>query len=184
MWKKIDGMPHKVNCLGEVYTPVNNRMLNTKGVECYSLSYKGKVVQRTKTSLLREYFPYEWIKYLDDDETAKPLYGGKYFVTDKGRVWSMRTWKWLSIFQCVTGHTTYYYGVNMNTTHHYIHQVVGRTFLPEYKEGLHILHKDETLCYPNINYLDNLWVGTHQDNMTDMSNKGRQGRCGGRPKKC
>jgi len=37
-----------------------------------------------------------------------------------------------------------------------------------------ILHKDETLPYPQINYIDNLYVGTNGDNMKDMWEKQRR----------
>ena len=59
-----------------------------------------------------------------------------------------------------------------------IHTLVGRAFLPGYKEGLLILHKNEDLSFPEINYADNLWVGTQSDNRKDCLVKGRnnQGR--------
>ena len=58
-----------------------------------------------------------------------------------------------------------------HSTH--IHTLVGRHFCEDYKQGLFILHKDETLPYPQINYLPNLFVGTQKDNVDDKFAKGR-----------
>ena len=45
---------------------------------------------------------------------------------------------------------------------------------------MYILHKNETLNYPNVNFLDNLYVGTQKDNIIDKNIKNR-GRHGGKP---
>ena len=49
---------------------------------------------------------------------------------------------------------------------------MGRNFLP-WKDGLFVLHKKETLPYPQINYLNNLWIGTKKDNSIDREEKNR-----------
>ena len=45
--------------------------------------------------------------------------------------------------------------------------------MPEYEEGMLILHKDEALPFPEINYVENLWCGTQSDNRKDCVKKGR-----------
>jgi hypothetical protein len=52
--------------------------------------------------------------------------------------------------------------------------LVGRHFLPEYKSGLIICHKDETLPFPEVHWVDNLWAGTQSENIKDMWSKGRR----------
>jgi hypothetical protein len=115
---------------------------------------------------------YDFIQYLDDNEECKELkdYPG-YFITTKGRVWSTirKTGKWLSLYK----QDKYYYGVTVAGGNKLIHQLVGRNFLPEYKQGLCILHKDESLPYPEINYIENLYVGTKKDNTIDRNLKNR-----------
>ena len=54
-----------------------------------------------------------------------------------------------------------------------LHTLVGRHFLPEYEQGMFILHKDETLPFPEINYVENLWCGTQSDNRKDCLKKRR-----------
>ena len=123
------------------------------------------------TTILREFYTYEWIKHLQEGEEVKPLreYPG-YFITSLGRVWSMKQYKFLSVRK----QGEYYWRVNMGkNTSTLIHILVGRNFLPEYREGLLILHKEETLSYPEINYPENLWVGTYSDNQQDRRRKCR-----------
>jgi hypothetical protein len=125
---------------------------------------------------------YDFLHQLEEDEECKELkdYPG-YFITTKGRVWSSIKGKgrWLSSYK----QGQYYWGVMVggkNGGNKLIHQLVGRNFLNEYKIGLKILHKNENLDYPNINFLDNLYVGTQKDNIVDKNIKNR-GRHGGKP---
>lgn len=118
---------------------------------------------------------YNFIHQLENDEECKELkdYPG-YFITTKGRVWSSVKGKgrWLSQYK----QSQYYWGVmfgGKSRGNKLVHQLVGRNFLKEYKDGLNILHKDEALDYPNINFLDNLYVGTAKDNVIDKHIKNR-----------
>lgn len=113
---------------------------------------------------------WEWIKYLEEGEECKELkeHPGS-FITNRGRVWSMKKYRFLSI----KPHHKYYYKVCVGEKTYHIHRLVGRNFLPEYEEGLFILHKEETLPFPEIHYVENLWVGTQGDNMRDRSIKKR-----------
>ena len=80
-----------------------------------------------------------------------------YFITSMGRVWNSKKERWMK------GHkhnsTSYAYAVSLSKNGkkdtRTIHRLVGTHFLKEYKEGLHILHKDENLPYPEINNVDN-----------------------------
>lgn len=125
---------------------------------------------------------YDFIHQLEDGEECKELkdYPG-YFITTKGRVWSSIKGKgrWLSQYR----QGKYYWGVQIGGRsggNKLIHQLVGRNFLKDYKNGIHILHKNETLDYPYVNFLDNLYIGTQQDNIIDKNIKNR-GRYRGKP---
>jgi hypothetical protein len=124
---------------------------------------------------------YDFLHQLEEDEECKELrdYPG-YFITTKGRVWSSIKGKgrWMSSYK----QGQYYWGVMIggrNGGNKLIHQLVGRNFLNEYRIGLKILHKNENLDHPNINFLDNLYVGTQKDNIIDKNTKNR-GRHGGK----
>ena len=125
-------------------------------------------------------------QYLEDGEKCKemlPNHPG-FFITTRGRVWIEKKKRWASTSQEKTYHdkrrknfpsnTRYYSKVNIGKTCTRIHILVGRYFLPEYETGKFILHKDETLLYPEINYVENLWVGDNSDNMKDMWGKKRR----------
>lgn len=134
---------------------------------------------------------YEFIKHLEEGEECRELkqYPG-YYITTRGRVWSARSSRFLTPQKQKTyadkrrgykppAHNRYFYSVCIMVgggkyVAPRIHTLVGRAFLPEYREGLFILHKEETLPYPQINYVENLWVGNNKDNMEDMWRKGRR----------
>jgi hypothetical protein len=96
-----------------------------------------------------------------------------YFITTKGRCYNAKKQKFM-VFRLDTkrgwGENDYYYRNWIG----YAHTLVGRSFLEDYEPGKFILHKDETLPYPQINYVENLWVGTNSDNMKDMWDKQRR----------
>ena len=121
-------------------------------------------------------YPYHWIEQLGDGEEATAVRGyPQFYVTTYGRVYSRKT------HQFVLGQRqgNYYHSVMLSAPdgsmrrRRCIHQLVGRHFIPEWREGLCVLHRDETLPYPQINALSNLWVGTQMDNVKDMYDKGR-----------
>ena len=150
-WKEIKDFPlYEVSSLGRVRGKTGKVLKPSK---FYSLHKDGIQYKRSPTRLLRENFSYEWIKDLRDGEEVKPLkeYPG-YFITSMGRVWSVFGYRFLSIHL----HRKYYYCVKIKGKSLEVHTLVGRNFLPEYREGLHICHKEETLPYPEINYKENL----------------------------
>lgn len=120
---------------------------------------------------------YEWISQLGDDETATPIrHHSGYFVTDKGRVYSTISNRWLKdLLMTATKRrpNPYTYQVKLDGYSTHIHTLVGRHFCEGYQPGLNILHKDETLPYPQINYADNLYIGTQADNNRDKFQKKR-----------
>lgn len=129
---------------------------------------------------------YDIVQHLNDGEEGKemlPEYPG-YFITTRGRVWISKKKRWASINKEKTYqdkrrknipiNKRYYHRVNVCKTSTRVHILVGRYFLQNYKPGMFILHKEETLSYPEINYLENLWVGTNSDNMKDMWKKRRR----------
>ena len=131
------------------------------------------------STLMKEHFPYEWIKNLDDDEEVRPIRGFPgYYITNKGRVWTMTQQRWLSISKDKSPNTSSYYwdvglvGPDGKVKVKNVHQLVGRSFLP-WEEGLCVLHKEEDLPFPEINFLSNLWLGTYDDNNKDKVRKGR-----------
>ena len=93
-----------------------------------------------------------------------------FLISNKGRLYNTKTKR----FRKPNNRTgTYYYyfpGVEGKT--YETHSLVGRHFLP-HTGGL-ILHKEENLSYPEINFLENLWVGTVSDNAKDAFSKGRR----------
>lgn len=128
---------------------------------------------------------YEFIKYLNEGEECREILPEfpDYFITTHGRVWSNKGQRFLTGVRKEgrRGGESYYYRVGMYNTlkqcrYRYLHTLVGRYLLPEYREGLCILHRDETLSYPEINHIDNLWVGSRSDNLRDMWSKNRRSR--------
>lgn len=182
-WKSINGFispKYYISNLGRVYVdgkrkqyikPQKHKTTSSLQVRLYDGVNK-KYVKKNIKGLIREYFFYEFIKHLEEGEECKELkeYPG-YYITTKGRVWSSFTQEFRTITKSVY---MYYHSISFKRgdTHH-IHKLVGRTFLEEYTPGKIILHKDETLSYPQIHYLENLSVGTYQDNVDDMIEKNR-----------
>lgn len=167
---------YSLSNMGECFSPYGKKLkLDTSGgYDTYTLIKEGKRNKVSVSKLMRETYPYEWIKYLQEGEEVKPLkeYPG-YFITTRGRVWSSMRWNFLTL----NSTDKYYYSMRIGGREgitYNIHTLVGRNFLPEYREGLLILHKEETLSYPEINYVENLWVGTKKDNSVDMYRKGRE----------
>ena len=169
-WKPIKGLPpYEFSNLGRVRG--NRGLVKPAPNKSWLLVKDKKRVAVSYSKLMRELFPYEWIKELEEEEEAKPIKGYEgYFITNKARVFSIKSWSWIKFS---LNKSYYYLGGPFGS---YLHTLVGRHFLSDWKEGLFILHKEETLSYPEINFPENLWVGTHQDNRQDCWNKDRQGR--------
>lgn len=183
-WKEVRGFPnYEISNLGVVRNKTTGNPLTidhnkSNGVGRVFLSKGGRGTKRTRSisTLMNENWKYEWIKELDDDEECKECHGCPgWYITTKGRIFSTHYYRWVK----PTKGGSYYWFVKYGSGKKGvskgfpIHTLVGRTFFTEYQEGLLILHKEEGLPYPQINYLSNLWLGTWSDNNQDTWNKGR-----------
>ena len=189
-WRTIPSLEgrYEINLSGEVRRTKDKKILKPNQRAIYNSSWglgrKGEKFRwaRSATSLLDEVFPFWWIKDLEEGEEAKDCYGFPgYFITTFGRVYSTHHHQWMKLSFL----PPYYYEFSLyldgKRKKCYSHTLVGRSFLPEWREGLFILHRDETLSFPEINHPNNLWVGTQKDNVRDAVRKGRQkGWCEGR----
>ncbi len=178
-WKPLNVSPesHFVSNYGRMFQlgkqgrkAAIKTFIPSKHYPTYLLRIKGKTTLISLSTIMREHWKFEFIKDLDDGEECKQIIGyPDYYVTNRGRVFSMFTYKW----QNPDNVFDYYYRTTLNRQSKFIHTLVGRHFLPDYREGLLICHKEETLSFPEINFVDNLWVGTHSENTQDGFKKGR-----------
>jgi len=171
-WKQVKGHEgYEVSSDGRVRTNKRIPKILKHNGKGYRL---GNSLVSTST-LMRTHFPYEWLSQLDDDEEAAPIKDfDAYYITNKGRIFSMASYRWLTPDKVKS--KEYYWKVLLHQDNRrkdvLVHQLVGRHFL-EYKEGLCVLHKNEALPYPNINFATNLWLGTIKENNDDKIEKGR-----------
>jgi hypothetical protein len=93
-----------------------------------------------------------------------------FLISNKGRLYNTKTKRFRKPRN--TPGTYYYYFGGVEGKTYETHSLVGRHFLP-HTGGL-ILHKEENLSYPEINFVENLWVGTESDNAKDAFSKGRR----------
>ena len=99
-----------------------------------------------------------------------PLYN----ITNYGRVWSTITNKFLTPCKERNYHKVSLKDATGKRRMRHVHILVGRHYLPDYKEGMNILHIDETLPYPQRHSVANLRVGTQAQNIKEMYDKGRR----------
>jgi hypothetical protein len=184
-WKPISSLEDRYEiCLEtkEVRIVKNKKLLklNKQGYynSSWGLGFSGKKYRwgRSVNSLMDEVFPFWWIQKLNEDEECTEIknFSG-YYITNQGKIYSIYAHKWTE----GKYKFPYYYSVELYKNgikfKQHIHTLIGRHFLKEYQKGMLILHKDETLPYPQINYPDNLWVGNCKDNNVDRCKKGRSG---------
>ena len=174
IYKEIPSAPgYKISKDGEVIGKMGKPL--RPGCGQINIRRDGRTFKRTIKSLLSETWVIDgWKQELEPDEEWKVVNGfDDYIITSKGRVWSKINNRWLT----ATRESKYYWKVSLKRNKKSytpnIHMLVGRHFLPEYKEGLNILHDNEELPFPQINYVDNLWAGTPLENSNDMLDKGR-----------
>jgi hypothetical protein len=131
--------------------------------------------------LLKETYPWGFLEDLGEDEELRPItdFPG-YYVSNRGRVWSEGTYSWLE--GTPSPRCYYYREVQLwkdgKCYGRKLHTLVGRHFLPDWKEGLFILHREEDIPEPEINFPENLYVGTLSDNTRDQIRKGRHNNFG------
>lgn len=191
-WKVITKYPnYEVSNLGNVRNSKTGQVRKwskTTG-NGFTMSFNGGTQKGggnlTKSSLMREYWKYEFIKDLDDDEECKELtLSPNYFITTKGRIFSLYEYNWMKTFNRRTSSSNrgYYDGdynqsvnlrINGKSSSRNISRLVGMTFLPDFNPSLEVLHIDENLPDDKVNCLNNLKMGTHQENCQERFKKGR-----------
>ena len=137
--------------------------------------------------LYSDTFGIPWSELLEEGEEVKPVIvegirKGDEYITSFGRLCSGRKLRFVRVNHNMEDYYTevggYYSPVGLkridetyyNTR---LHTLVGRAFLSDYKQGLLICHKDETLPPDEINRVENLFIGDHKINGIDMVSKGR-----------
>jgi len=185
-WREIKGFPlYEISNTGVVRRRDNKRLCKvdkpvSRGEGRVYLFFAPKKKRtRSISTLMGDNWRWEWIRELEEGEEARECWGFPgYFITNRGRVWSEHSYRWLAI----TKTHSYYYSVRVGgkaAKNLPLHTLVGRSFLPEWEDGLLICHRDEELSFPEINFVENLWVGTSSDNNKDAFAKGRnKGRPG------
>lgn len=115
--------------------------------------------------------------YLDDeymDERWKPIVDfpwPDYWISNKGRVWSNRTQKFMygtPTGRC--GHLDVSFVYGGRRYHRYIHCLVARAFIPNPNGYKLVRHLDDN---PDNNWVENLAWGTQLNNVQDCINNGR-----------
>lgn len=127
--------------------------------------------ERGKIRFSRPEYPLQ----IDERIRDIPGYEGYYQVTDFGRVWSVKSRKWMGPVPYSKGR---YLKVNLSkngkVTNHDLHQLVCSAFNPKpeykYEFKLEIAHKDGN---GHNNRLDNLIWKTHSENELDKKLYGR-----------
>ena len=180
-WRQITGCRsgYLLSNLGRVTAPSGRelKISTAQGYNAFAVVLEdGKKRSRGVSRLMRENWRYDWINELEDGEEAKPVVGHPgFFITNRGRLWSDWRWRWSSPWRCKNP-PGYYWSVSVgsrpNITNINLHTLVGRHFL-DWEEGLLVLHDKENLSFPEINWVENLWVGTYEDNNRDAVTKGR-----------
>ncbi|AIX41314.1 hypothetical protein Syn7803C11_233 [Synechococcus phage ACG-2014f] len=140
----------------------------------------GSRQQLYQNKLLPQHYPFYWINQLEEGEECRnityiyqhPMPPYKYFITNRGRVWSNISNRFLET-QHNYGRGGYYDRITIDTHSVNTHWLVGRYFLENWYAGCFVCHRCETLPYPNRNYPTNLWVGNNSSNQLDSESKQR-----------
>ena len=122
----------------------------------------------------------DWDEYDDlDGEVWVPLQGWEdlYVISNKGRVKNIKS----GVLKRPTPSNKLYYHhgykfqrtKNEPTEGSSVSTLVGRHFLPDYEEGMYILHRNEDLPFPEVHFVENLRVGSQSENIQEMYDRGR-----------
>jgi hypothetical protein len=119
--------------------------------------------------LYNKYFPYEWIKDLEEGEECRehPTHKG-YYLTTKGRCFSTHMWEWCEI-GLVKGFP--YPRITIHRKPKLIHILLCETFIPNPHNLPMVLHKNDI----KTDYrLENLYWGEVKQNYQDSVKNGRR----------
>lgn len=126
-----------------------------------------------------DYFPGEFV-YGDDVYVPDEYMGEKwwyvseapgYMVSDRGRVWSEKTQRFLKIRDLDDhGHLGVAMSRNGKDIYRYVHRLIGKAFIPN-PTDLPIVRHLNDIPYDNV--VENLEWGTQKDNMADAKANGR-----------
>ena len=170
----LDILGYEVSLQGRVK---NTKTGTIRGGKFTTVPINGVHSQITPLKIRKLYFHYDglWKNQLDDGEKVVPLTGFPgYYITSYARVYCEKNDLWITP-QNVTN--TYYHRFSLRSGGKHVglslSTQVGRHFLEGYEEGLFICHKDETLPYPQIHSVDNLFLGTPSENHLDLIRKKR-----------
>jgi len=108
---------------------------------------------------------YEWCYQVSNLGSVKSLSRYKSKIEKILKPWIAKWWYWIVIL-CV----------NNNKKTYKVHRLVAQVFLwlDINNPKICVCHKDEIFKNWKLdNSVNNLWLGTHQDNMNDMNNKKR-----------
>ena len=109
-----------------------------------------------------------------EGECIKPLTDWPgYSVTNLGRIYSHISNKFLKPSTDRGYHKVILICGGKRYSRH-VHILVGRAYLTDYKEGMNILHIDETLPPAQRHTVANLRCGTQAENIKEMYDKGRR----------
>lgn len=97
-----------------------------------------------------------------------------YFVTEQGNVWSMKREVPLMMTPGATGFKGEYLQIALcvgdGVVYRGVHRLVAEAFIPNPDNLPCVCHKNDN---PHDNRVENLYWGTHKDNMEDKVSKGR-----------
>lgn len=107
-----------------------------------------------------------------------PQYEGKYQISNKGRVWSIISQKYMKLYTTPTGYLTVsLVAKNGKQKVEKVHRLVGMAFIPNPDNLPQINHKDEVKtnnCVENLEWCDakyNSNYGTHMDKIRKVTNQ-------------
>ena len=108
---------------------------------------------------------------LQDGEIAKPIQGyeNKYLITSYGRIWSIRSNKWLKYSVPSNGYAQVGLSLNNKRTSYMIHRLVAKTFLQKPTNKDYVNHIDGNKLNNCVNNLE--WVTRSENEKHAFANK-------------
>ena len=153
-WRSIKNLPdYQLSNLGNVNV-LKGKFSKNDGM--YSFLSEGRTIYIPIQRLMRDTWKFEWIKDLDEDEEVKPFLDLKgYYITNKAKIFDLYNYRWLSS----SGRSPYHLYFVIKDITYKTHKEVGRHFLPGCEDGEHIKFIDDSIPFPQINFISNLEIG-------------------------